>query len=106
MPTPARPKIYHIVHVNRLASIIADQQLWCDAVIVQRQGAGTTIGMSNIKARRLNELRLSSHPDLFVGQCTPFYFCSRSVMLYMIHVRNRELAYQAAKRLSYTSKLT
>ena len=25
MPAPAKPKIYHIVHVDRLASIIADE---------------------------------------------------------------------------------
>ena len=41
MPVPAQPKIYHIVHVDRLASIVADGCLWSDAVMVQRQGAGT-----------------------------------------------------------------
>src|SRR5271155_5738696 len=85
MHTPDRPKIYHIVHVDRLASIIADGWLWSDADMVQRQGVGTTIGMSNIKARRLNELNLSCHPDLRVGHCTPFYFCPRSIMLFLIH---------------------
>ena len=29
---PRAPKIYHIAHVDRLASIIADGFLWCDAV--------------------------------------------------------------------------
>jgi hypothetical protein len=53
--------------------------------------------MSNIKARRLNELRLSCHPDLHVGQCTPFYFCSRSVMLYLIYRRNDELTYKGGQ---------
>jgi hypothetical protein len=97
MPVPARPKIYHIVHLDRLASIIADGSLWSDAEMIQRQGRGTTIGMSNIKARRLNELRLSCHPDLHVGQCTPFYFCSRSVMLYLIYRRNDELTYKGGQ---------
>lgn len=97
MPVPARPKIYHIVHVDRLASIIADGFLWSDSAMVQRQGAGTTIGMSNIKARRLNELSLSCHPGLHVGHCTPFYFCSRSVMLYLIYRRNEELAYKGGQ---------
>lgn len=55
---------------------------------------GTTIGMSNIKDRRLNELRLSCHPGLYVGQCVPFYFCPRSVMLYLIYKRNEELTYK------------
>ncbi|RWD43435.1 DUF4433 domain-containing protein [Mesorhizobium sp.] len=97
MPVPAQPKIYHIVHVDRLASIIADGFLWSDSEMVQRQGVGTTIGMSNIKARRLNELSLSCHPNLRVGHCTPFYFCSRSVMLYLIYRRNEELTYKGGQ---------
>jgi len=36
MTVPAQPKIYHIVHVDRLPSIIADGGLWCDAEIVRR----------------------------------------------------------------------
>lgn len=97
MPVPAQPKIYHIVHIDRLASIIADGFLWSDAEMVQRPGVGTTIGMSNIKARRLNELSLSCHPGLHVGHCAPFYFCSRSVMLYLIDRRNEELTYKGGQ---------
>ncbi len=97
MPVPAQPKMYHIVHVDRLASIVGDGFLWSDDVMVQRQGTGTTIGMSSIKARRLNELSLGCHPDLRVGQCAPFYFCPRSVMLYLIYRRNEELAYKGGQ---------
>ena len=50
--------------------------------------AGTSIGISNIKDRRLQQSRLRSHPDLFVGDCVPFYFCPRSVMLYLLHRAN------------------
>jgi ssDNA thymidine ADP-ribosyltransferase, DarT len=46
--------------------------------------------MGSIKARRLHELQLSSHHGLFVGQCVPFYFCPRSIMLYLIHCANHE----------------
>jgi hypothetical protein len=88
MPAPERPKIYHIVHVDRLASIINDGVLWSDAALADLQRPGTTIGMTGIKARRLRELQLSSHPGLFVGQCVPFYFCPRSIMLYLIHRAN------------------
>ncbi|QJD28559.1 type II toxin-antitoxin system toxin DNA ADP-ribosyl transferase DarT [Methylococcus geothermalis] len=95
---PPRPKIYHIAHVDRLPSIVADGCLWCDAEVVRRAPGGTTIGMSSIKQRRLNELRLSSHPDLHVGDCVPFYFCPRSVMLYLIHQGNhQELAYRGGQ---------
>lgn len=96
MPVPANPKIYHIVHVDNLASIIAAGGLLSDAVMAGRPG-GTVIGMGKIKARRLNELNLSCHPTLRVGQCVPFYFCSRSVMLFMIHKRNEELAYKGGQ---------
>ncbi len=90
MTVPAQPKIYHIVHVDRLPSIIACNGLFCDAEMIKHAGLGTTIGMSTIKARRLNELTLDSHPGLYVGQCVPFYFCPRSIMLYLIYRANDE----------------
>ena len=85
---PVAPKIYHIVHVDRLPSIIAQDGLLCDAEIAGRSPLGTTIGMNNIKQRRLNHLTLTSHPGLRVGECVPFYFCPRSVMLYVISQGN------------------
>lgn len=98
MTTPARPKLYHIAHVDRLPSIVADQCLWCDREVARRAPPGTTIGMSGIKQRRLDELRLTSHPALFVGDCVPFYFCPRSVMLYLIHQGNHpELGYRGGQ---------
>ena len=87
MPIPAAPKIYHIVHVDRLASIIADDNLWCDAEIVQRKASGTTIGMGGIKELRLRQ-PVNCHPGEFVGNFVPFYFCSRSVMLYLLSQGN------------------
>lgn len=98
MTVPAQPKIYHIVHVDRLPSIIANNGLFCDADMVRHAGLGTTIGMSTIKARRLNELTLDSHPGLHVGQCVPFYFCPRSIMLYLIYQANHpELSYHGGQ---------
>lgn len=76
MTVSVQPKIYHIVHVDRLPSIIADKYLWCDAKIVNRKLPGTTIGMNHIKKRRLQELYLTHHPDLHVGDCVPFLFLS------------------------------
>ena len=96
MPVPARPKIYHICHVDRLASIVAGGLL-SDAEVQRLAPPGTIIGMSNIKQRRLTELTLTSQPGLFVGQCVPFYFGPRSVMLYLIHMRNAELDYKGGQ---------
>jgi hypothetical protein len=98
MTVPVRPKIYHIAHVDRLSSIIGSGGLWCDAEVVRNKPAGTTIGMNSIKERRLHELTLSSHPDLHVGGCVPFYFCPRSVMLYLIHRADHpELSYRGGQ---------
>lgn len=90
MTIPKHPKIYHIVHVDRLPLIIADGCLWCDAEITLRPSSGATIGMSSIKQRRLVELTLSNYPDLHVGDCVPFYFCPRSVMLFLIAQSNHQ----------------
>lgn len=97
MPPPAEPKIYHIVHVDRLASIVADGSLWCDAVLQRRARPGTVVGMSTIKRRRLT-YRVKCRPGLNVGGCVPFYFCPRSIMLYVIHMANSpELDYHGGQ---------
>lgn len=72
--------------------------MWCDAIVAERGMPGTTIGMNRVKKRRLHELLLSSHDGLFVGDCVPFYFCPRSVMLYFIHRGNHpELNYRGGQ---------
>lgn len=97
MAVPEQPKLYHIVHLDRLASIVADGFLLCDEEITMRAPSGTTIGMTDIKQRRLN-LVLNSHPDLHVGDCVPFYFCPRSVMLYLIYQGNHpDLTYRSGQ---------
>lgn len=98
MTVPARPKIYHIVHVDRLPSIIASNGLLCDGVMPAYAGLGTVIGMSGIKKRRLEELTLASHDGLHVGECVPFYFCPRSIMLYLLYQANHpELTYRGGQ---------
>ncbi len=97
MAPPAEPKIYHIVHVDRLASIIVDGALLSDATLQERPRTGTTIGMSTIKRRRLTN-PVKCQPGLNVGDCVPFYFCPRSVMLYLIHKANHdELDYRGGQ---------
>jgi hypothetical protein len=54
--------------------------------------------MGSIKQRRLG-LPISCHQGLRVGDCVPFYFCSRSIMLYVIHCANHpELAYRGGQQ--------
>lgn len=98
MPSPAAPKIYHIAHVDRLASIVSDAFLWCDAEVQRHERPGTTIGIPEIKERRLtNPVRCRE--GLCVGDCVPFNFCPRSVMLYVIYMGNHpELAYHGGQK--------
>lgn len=86
-------KIYHIVHIDRLKSIIETKGLFSDSIMRTTAISGTDIGLQTIKDRRLHENELQSHSGLFVGQCVPFYFCPRSVMLYMIYMKNSTLSY-------------
>jgi hypothetical protein len=97
MPMPAAAKIYHIVHIDKLPLILADGCLWCDAEIARRNAGGTTIGMRTIKQRRL-ALPVTCHPGTCVGDYVPFYFCSRSVMLYLLYQGNHpELDYRGGQ---------
>ena len=81
-------KIYHITHVRNLPLIFRDGILWSDAKRLERELDCRIIGMSAIKKRRFEELPVSCHPGTFVGQYVPFYFCPRSVMLYLLHMGN------------------
>ena len=40
MPVPATPKIYHIVHVDRLPTIFESGSLWSDMEIAAVSGCG------------------------------------------------------------------
>lgn len=97
MPLPGQPKICHILHYDKLPFVINDGFLFSDAIISKRTENGTAIGMSSIKKRRLHELTLTSYPDLYVGNCVPFYFCPRSIMLYLMYMKNPELAYKGGQ---------
>lgn len=91
------PKIYHIVHVDKLQSIIDSNGLLSDSEVIRLGLGGTEIGMRTIKDRRLG-LLIQTHIGLFVGQCVPFYFCPRSVMLYMMHKGNSpDITYQGGQ---------
>ncbi len=95
---PARPKLYHITHINNLAGIVADDRLVSDAEMIARGGPAQLIGMSSIKRRRVEELEVTCHAGTKVGDYVPFYFCPRSVMLYVTHCANHpELAYRGGQ---------
>jgi hypothetical protein len=98
MTTPVEDRlIFHITHIDNLPAIISDGCLWSDHQVLARPNQRTIIGFDTIKRRRLEEISVSCHPTTFVGQYVPFYFCSRSPMLYVIHRRNTELTYQGGQ---------
>lgn len=95
---PRKPKIYHITHVENLRQIIVSGGLLSDAVLQKQGGPEQSIGMSSIKKRRNEELIVKCHPDTKVGEYVPFYFCPRSVMLYVIYrANNLELTYRGGQ---------
>ncbi len=97
-PVPKSPKIYHITHVENLGTIV-DDVLWSDAERVRRKLECTAVGMNEIKRRRLEELDVDCHPGTRVGHYAPFYFCPRSIMLYLLHRGNAPgLTYQGGQR--------
>ena len=56
-----------------------------------------SVNYDQILEARLSK-KLSTYPDLAVGDCTPFYFCPRSIMLYMFHMGNHpEISYHGGQ---------
>ena len=84
---PRVPKIYHITHVRNLEQILASKVLWSDANRIEMELDCEVVGMSKIKQRRL-ALPVGCHPGTYVGEYVPFYFCPRSIMLYILHMGN------------------
>jgi len=95
---PASPKVYHITHVDNLSGIVRDGCLWADSLILQREGPFKSIGMPEIKQRRMR-IEVKCCAGTVVGDYVPFYFCPRSIMLYVIHRSNHPgLAYRGGQK--------
>jgi ssDNA thymidine ADP-ribosyltransferase, DarT len=87
-PVPEHAKIFHITPVNNLPKIVSDGVLWSDAERIRQGLPCEVVGMTEIKRRRLEEIEVDCHPGTHVGNDVPFYFCPRSVMLYILHRGN------------------
>lgn len=95
---PTNPKIYHITHVDNLSSIIAAGGIGSDAQRIRQGLANTNIGMTEIKRRRL-ALSVACCPGTTVGEYVPFYFCPRSIMLFLIYRGNHpDLSYRGGQQ--------
>lgn len=99
MTAPPAPKIYHITHINNLPAMIEGGKIWSDAKRIEMGLNCNEIGMNTIKERRLNQIDVDCYTGLKVGQFAPFYFCPRSVMLYIIYANNHlDLTYRGGQR--------
>ncbi|MCH7483837.1 MAG: DUF4433 domain-containing protein [Chloroflexi bacterium] len=97
MSAPENPKIYHITHVDNLPLMVTEGGVWSHAAMMAKGGPEADIGMSTIKHRRL-ALPVKCHPGDYMGDYVPFYFCPRSIMLYVIHCSNHpELSYRGGQ---------
>lgn len=98
MTVPAQPKIYHITHLGNLPQLVASGWLLSDAQRIQQNLACQIVGMATIKQRRLQELEVTCHPGTKVGEYAPFYFCPRSIMLFILYRGNHpELEYKGGQ---------
>ncbi len=97
---PNSPKIYHITHIDNLPRIVRTGFLLSDARVPKTADSDrTVVGMSKIKRRRLEEIEVACRPGTHVGDYVPFYFCPRSIMLYILHMGNHpEVAYRGGQR--------
>lgn len=91
--------IYHITHRNNLSTICREGHLWSDKIVRQRALSLQSIGMSTIKERRLTKIAVDCHPNSYVGEYVPFYFCPRSIMLYLLYKKNHpDIHYQGSQQ--------
>jgi hypothetical protein len=96
---PTSPKIYHITHIDNLPSIATGMGLVSDAQRIASDLSCSLVGMSTIKQRRLEEIEIACHPGTTVGQYVPFYFCPRSIMLYILRMGNHpDVSYRGGQQ--------
>jgi hypothetical protein len=78
------PDVFHITHLNNLASIIHTGSLISDALRIRQNVGNQNIGYNHIKQRRLiHPVTVSQRGT--IGDYVPFNFCPRSVMLYVVY---------------------
>ena len=97
MYLPQGRSIYHITPIDALPHIVEAGYLYSNAIMDNLPTGGTNIGITNLKQRR-KAMPLRCHEGTYVGDYVPFYFCPRSVMLYLISRRNHpELDYKGGQ---------
>ena len=97
MSVPRRPKLYHVTHGANLRAIIEAGGLLADSEAFQGVSP-MKIGNAEVVALRKRR-PVPCHPGTCVGDYVPFYFCPRSVMLYVISRHNHQgITYTGSQR--------
>ncbi len=76
--------VYHITHIDNLPQIIGSGGLWCDSERLRQGWESVNIAHKALKERRMRT-RIPVSAGGVLGDYVPFYFCSRSPMLFSIH---------------------
>ena len=91
-------KLYHITPVDSLQSIFRYEALFAESSLQKLNlESGSVIGMQKLKIRRSNK-PVRCHVNLNIGDCVPFYYCPRSIMLYMIAKANHPELHNAVRQ--------
>lgn len=105
MTVPTDPWIFHITHVDNLAGMVADGGLWSDAARRTRRPTTINIGYNHIKERRMRRA-VTAGVGGMLGEYVPFYFCPRSVMLYVISRGSSDYAGQEREIVHLVSRVS
>ena len=87
MRVPTRILLYHITHVNDLASVVELGRLHCYNTRKQHESRYTNIAYQHIQDRRSSKA-VPCGPCGTLHDYVPFYFAPRSPMLYTINQGN------------------
>jgi len=97
MTVPDSVWLYHITHIDNLAGIIRAGGLLAHNGV---DDAYTDIAHQAIQIRR-NNIPVPCKPNGVLHDYVPFYFCSRSPMLYAIHKGNIETYHDGQESIVY-----
>ena len=82
---PSDRHIYHMTHISNLPSIIEHQALLCSQRVTAVKASARSIAYDTLQAYRHNT-RVPIGPGGLLHDYVPFYFCSKTPMLYAIHM--------------------
>lgn len=80
-------RIYRITHIENLRQILEQGGIWCGNEMSRQNLPYVRIGNRDLTLKR-SEREVTCCEGGNLNDYVPFYFCPRSVMLYLIHKRH------------------